>query len=48
LKGKLDYIQRRHEQFLELLKTTNTASNPQFKELQRGEWRTAACFGNEK
>lgn len=47
LKGKLDYIQRRHEQFLELLKTTNTASNPQFKELQRGLYRDIEAAENQ-
>lgn len=33
LRGKADYIQARHENFLRVLKATNTASDPGFKEL---------------
>lgn len=33
LRGKVDYIQARHEKFLRVVKSTNTASDPGFKEL---------------
>ena len=34
LKGKVDYIQARHEKFLTLLKSSNTAANQTFKDLR--------------